>query len=325
MGVAVGGSSGGSSIGVAPDAQWIAAKIFDDNGSTTISRIHQSFQWALDPDSDPATPDAPDIVTNSWAFTSPGCDLEFQADINALRAAGIFPVFAAGNAGPGASTDLSPANNAGAFAVGATDNSDVMYARSSAGPSSCSGRTATFPDVVAPGVAIRSADLYGEYYVASGTSLAAPHVSGAAALLLGAYPWLGLDQLEAALRDGAIDLGLPGPDDESGAGRIDLVAAHTLLAAIPTPTPTPTATASPTATATDKPTSTATATPGPAPLPGDVSCDGAVSMSDALLLARYIVGLQPALACESNGDVTGDAVLSMTDALAIARQVVGLP
>ncbi|MBX0329232.1 S8 family serine peptidase, partial [Oscillochloris sp. ZM17-4] len=52
------------SVGVAPDATWIAAKIFDDNGDATESAIHAAFQWLLDPDGDPNTDDAPDVVNN---------------------------------------------------------------------------------------------------------------------------------------------------------------------------------------------------------------------------------------------------------------------
>jgi Subtilase family len=150
-GLMVGGPGGGSAIGVAPGAKWIAAKIFNDAGSGTTSAIHLAYQWLLDPDHNPATADAPNIVSNSWTLTSTGCSLEFEPDLAALVAGGITPVFAAGNFGPTAPSDASPANNPDAFAVGATDNSDAIASFSSRGPTSC-GRSApaTFPDVVAP-------------------------------------------------------------------------------------------------------------------------------------------------------------------------------
>ena len=66
MGLIVGGDVGGSTIGVAPDAEWIAVKIFNDSGSAPLSVIHQGFQWLLDPDGNPSTNDAPDVVNNSW-------------------------------------------------------------------------------------------------------------------------------------------------------------------------------------------------------------------------------------------------------------------
>ncbi len=230
MGVMVGGDEGGTSIGVAPGAQWIAAKIFNDSGSATTTAIHQAFQWVLDPDHDPATDDAPDVVNNSWSIgTGPGCNLAFQADLQALRAAGILPVVAAGNYGPAGSTSVSPANYPEAFSVGAVDNAGGPYAYSSRGPSTCGGRSRPFPDLVAPGVNVLSADRFGLYQSSTGTSMAAPHVAGALALLLDARPDLTVDQQADVLRTGAADLGAAGPDDVYGAGMLDVAASFDAL------------------------------------------------------------------------------------------------
>lgn len=231
MGVIVGGDAGGTAIGIAPEAQWIAVKIFDDHGKATTVSIHQGFQWLLDPDGDPETPDAPHVVNNSWTFGSPGCDLAFQADLQVLRYAGILPIFAAGNFGPGASTDVSPANYPEAFAVGAVDNDGGLYAYSSHGPSACGEGPTIFPEVVAPGVAVWTTDRLGGYTSATGTSLAAPHVAGALALLLEVYPDLTADEQEAALIHSALDLGVAGPDNEFGHGRLDLLAAYNWITA----------------------------------------------------------------------------------------------
>ena len=224
MSVIVGGSSGGTAIGMAPAAKWIAVKIFDDRGQTTTSTIHRGFQWLLDPDGNTATADAPNVVNNSWTLTSSGCNLDFQPDLVSLRAAEILPVFAAGNAGPSTGTVLSPANNAGAIAVGATDNFDGIYPYSSRGPSPCTNQTS--PTLAAPGTDIRTADLYGGYVADTGTSVAAPHVTGALALLLGAFPGLTADQQSVALTARAVDLGVGGADADSGAGRLDALAAY---------------------------------------------------------------------------------------------------
>ncbi len=275
MGIMVGGDAGGSSIGVAPGAQWIAVKIFNDSGGSTASAIHQGFQWLLDPDGDPNTPDAPQVVNNSWTYASPGCYLDFEPDLQALRAAGILPVFAAGNSGPYSNTSYSPSNNPSAFAVGATNNNDQIYTYSSRGPTTCGGSSGPFPELVAPGVNIRSADLYGSYATNTGTSLAAPHVAGGLALLLSAYPDLSAADQASALTYSAVDLGASGPDDVYGYGRLDLLAAFNWLATAPTSTPAPSATPTPTPIATATPLSsptptsspTATSTPLPSPTP----------------------------------------------------------
>jgi subtilisin family serine protease len=245
MGVMVGGDAGGTSIGVAPGAQWIAAKIFDDRGDSTATAIHQAFQWLLDPDKDPATADAPHVVNNSWTFGYPGCDLEFELDLQALRAAGILSVFSAGNGGPYPETSYSPANNPSALAVGATDDSDSLYAYSSRGPSSCGEAESIFPELVAPGVGIRTTDLHGTYADATGTSLAAPHVAGGLALLLSAFPELTDAEQQDALTGTPVDLGATGPDNDFGYGRLDLLAAYEWLMEAPAPMPTPTATPEP--------------------------------------------------------------------------------
>ncbi|MGW3602754.1 S8 family serine peptidase [Micromonospora sp. NPDC005161] len=231
MGVLVGGSAGGTSIGVAPGAKWIAVKIFNDHGSTTTSRIHLGFQWLLDPDGNPATPDAPDVVNNSWSGSIGGCNLDFQPDLRNLRAAGILPVFSAGNYGPDPSTVLSPANNPEALSVGAVDDGGVIDPSSSRGPSACAQAIA--PRLSAPGVGVRTTDLYGGYRDVSGTSLAAPHVAGVLALLLGAFPDLGADRQQSALESAAVDLGEPGPDNTYGHGRVDALAAYQWLATAP--------------------------------------------------------------------------------------------
>jgi VCBS repeat-containing protein len=252
MGLMVGGSAGGSAIGVAPDARWIAAKIFDDAGQGTLSAIHLAFQWLLDPDGDPATIDAPDVVNGSWTLQggAPGsCDLEFQGDVLALEAAGIGVVFAAGNDGPAAGTSDSPANNPGGFSAGAVDSASAVASFSSRGPSACDG--AIFPTLAAPGVDVWTSDLswggFPSYAVVSGTSFAAPHVAGAMALLAAAAPAASVAELKSALVQGALDLGQAGADNTYGHGLADVAAAYGLLAAgagsPPTITSTPVTTA----------------------------------------------------------------------------------
>jgi len=231
MGVMVGGDAGGSSVGIAPDATWIAVKIFSDHGTATSTGIHQGFQWLLDPDGNPATADAPDVVNDSWTMSASGCLLDFQPDLARLRAAGILPVFAAGNYGPMSGSSTSPANNPEAFAVGATDDADVLFPYSSRGPSPCG--QPVYPQLVAPGVGIHTTDLYGLYADETGTSVAAPHVAGALALLLQAFPGMSADRQAAALENSAADLGAVGADNSYGDGRLDALAAYQWLGTTP--------------------------------------------------------------------------------------------
>jgi subtilisin family serine protease len=233
LGVLLGGDAGGTTIGAAPEARWISARIFNDAGAATATAIHQAFQWLLDPDGDPATADAPQVVNHSWSYGSPGCNLEFQPDVQALRAAGIAQVFAAGNFGPAAPSSVSPGNYPEAFAVGSVDGAGAVAAESGRGPSACGG--SLYPAVVAPGVDILTAERFSLYAVVSGTSIATPHVAGAMALLRGAFPWATVDQLESALEQSAVDLGAAGPDNASGWGLVDARAAHDLLATGPVP------------------------------------------------------------------------------------------
>ncbi len=224
MGVMVGGQTGGTTIGVAPGATWIAGRVFNDAGTATATAIHSALQWVLDPDGNPATADAPAVVNNSWAYGNPGCNLEFQPDLQALRAAGIVPVFADGNSGPAGSTSVSPANYPEALSVGATNANDTIYAFSSRGPAACGEPSGTYPDLVAPGVNIYTTERFGMYSVATGTSLAAPHVAGAIALLM-STGLASATTAEQALLATATDLGVAGADNVFGRGRIDTAAA----------------------------------------------------------------------------------------------------
>ena len=242
MGVILGGNESGTSIGVAPEAKWIAVKIFNDDGSSTATAVHLGFQWLLDPDKNPETNDAPDVVNNSWSFANPGCNTEFLLDIRALYAAGILPVFSAGNFGPNDGTSVSPANYPEAFAVGAVTNEDVILGLSSRGPSLCAEDETIYPEITAPGFDIFTSDLFGFYTTATGTSMAAPHVSGSLALLLSAFPTLRIEDQQSVLIENAVDLGEIGPDNIYGYGRVDVDRSYRAIlenGVYPTATPIP--------------------------------------------------------------------------------------
>jgi bacillopeptidase F len=235
MAIMVGGAAGGTAIGMAPDARWIATKLYDDAGYARYSDIHLAFQWLLDPDGNVDTVDAPDVVNASWGLTGTAgqCITEFGMDIEALKAAGIAVAFAAGNDGPAPLTSLSPANNPEVLSAGAVDAALAVAGFSSRGQSACDGTV--YPKLVAPGVDLYTADLsFGGlplYVVVSGTSFAAPHAAGAMALLAGAFPGAGVAQLEAALTQSARDLGVAGEDNSYGYGLVDVQAAYQWLLA----------------------------------------------------------------------------------------------
>ncbi|HEX6387602.1 MAG TPA: S8 family serine peptidase [Anaerolineae bacterium] len=233
MGTIVGGDGQGpfaNDIGVAPGARWIAVKAFTREGTASASELHAAFEWLLapcpvgimpgDPTCDPAR--APHVVNNSWG-SDKGALTEFELDVKALRAAGIWPEFSAGNNGPGDGTVGSPASFADAFATGAIGSNNIIANFSSRGPSPLTDEIK--PDVVAPGVDVRSSVPGSAYNTFSGTSMAGPHSVGVAALMLEAAPELDLDTLEEIIRNTAADLGEPGPDMIYGYGRIDALKA----------------------------------------------------------------------------------------------------
>jgi uncharacterized repeat protein (TIGR01451 family) len=215
-GTALGGQDEGDvAVGVAPGARWIAAKALSNGGYAYDSWLHAAFEWILAPAGDPSL--APDIVNNSWGSSLSDNEV-LRPDLQALRAAGIVPVFSAGNEGPGARTVSSPASLPEALAVGATDDADTVATFSGRGPSPWGE---TKPEVVAPGAPIRSSLPGGAYGQAYGTSMAAPHVSGAVALMLQADPSLSLSEVEAILTATARPIGTPVPNNDAGWGRID--------------------------------------------------------------------------------------------------------
>ncbi len=195
----IAGGPPGEVVGVAPEAEFIGVKILSDRGSGGTSGILAGMQWVLAPGGDPAK--APDIASNSWG-NSAGHDTDYWEAVEAWRAAGILPVFANGNDGPFPGTVGSPGDYPHSFAVGATDRDDNVAGFSSRGPVVWDGVEYIKPQVSAPGHEIRSAwplDSGTEYRTISGTSMATPHVSGVAALVLEANPALDVEELEEVL------------------------------------------------------------------------------------------------------------------------------
>lgn len=232
-----------NAVGVAPGAQWIGCRNMN-MGNGTPASYTECYEWFVAPyplggdpmtDGDPSQ--APHVINNSWGCPpSEGCAAAtLEAVVNNVRAAGIVTVHAAGNSGSGCNTVEDPAATYPAsFTVGATDSGDNIASFSSRGPSTFDGGLK--PDVVAPGVSIRSTVRDGGYSLSQGTSMAAPHVAGLVALLISANPTLAgdVDAIESILRDTAVsftstqgcggDSSTDVPNNVFGYGRIDALA-----------------------------------------------------------------------------------------------------
>jgi bacillopeptidase F len=243
-------------IGVAPQAYFIATDPIVSNIANVkpLSELMLAYEWAMNPDGDESTSDdVPDVINNSWGRSNDVEDQDwdvcpdFVAEVyTALEAAGIANVCSAGNEGPNDQTIGVPHNiNTGlvnSFTVGALNgNSGSLPIAdfSSRGPSICGGEGSLLikPEVSAPGVSVRSSIENGDYDFFSGTSMAAPHVSGAVLLLKEAYPEASGEEILMALYLSATDLGLPGEDNTFGSGIIDVFAAYQYLTDSYIPTP----------------------------------------------------------------------------------------
>lgn len=195
-------------IGVAPDAKWISARVFGDTGESSTQGFLKAAQWMLAPGGDASK--APHIINNSWGTGYNNTDIFFEKSVEAWKRAGIMPVFASGNKlpgedNPGPKSIASPANYKSSFAVGAVDANFKLATFSKRGPSPFEGVSGYKPEVSAPGVKIRSASRGGYVYM-SGTSMAAPHVTGVAALLKSANNQLSVDAMSDILKRTAIPI-----------------------------------------------------------------------------------------------------------------------
>ncbi|MEK6875714.1 MAG: S8 family serine peptidase [Nanoarchaeota archaeon] len=226
--------------GVAPDAEIYAYKVLDSGGSGNRDQILAGIERAVDLNNDGDPSDHVDIISMSLGGYGNPDDLMSKAVDNAVNA-GIVAVIAAGNDGPGEQTIGSPGTARKAITVGATNKKDQIAGFSSRGPviwgdEQGNEKAIIKPDVTAPGVDICAAQYdsawddrkcFDDKHIAiSGTSMATPHVAGAVALLKQKNPDWTPDEIKAALKNTAVNIG-----EEmtvQGYGRIDVAEAINL-------------------------------------------------------------------------------------------------
>ncbi|MFJ4788795.1 S8 family peptidase [Streptomyces sp. NPDC088794] len=216
-----GAGSDGKYKGVAPGAELINGKVLNTAGSGLTSGIVDGMEWAV--------AQGADVINMSLGSPDePGTD-PLEEAVNALSDRALF-VIAAGNSGSGSGTVGTPGVAESALTVGAVDKLDGLAGFSSRGPRLDGG---VKPDVTAPGVAITAAAAAGTrpndphpapgYVTLDGTSMATPHVTGAAALLMQQHPDWGPGRIKSLLTGSA----KPGDYTayQQGTGRIDLTRA----------------------------------------------------------------------------------------------------
>ena len=194
-------------IGVAPGAELYAVKVLDQYGGGRISDVVEGIEWAVQNDMD--------IISMSLGTN------EYSQALNDSSAsaynAGILLVASAGNNGDGnLSTNdvMYPAKLESVIAVSAIDQNNIAVSWSADGSE---------VELAAPGVGIYSTWLDGGYHSMSGTSMAAPFVSGVAALMMQNNTGASPDEIRAAMAYNAIDLGVQGRDNVYGFGLVQAI------------------------------------------------------------------------------------------------------
>jgi len=194
-------AANGSVVGVAPDASILAVRVLDENGDGVNIHIVEGIEYAVDPDGNPNTDDGADVINLSLGGPGDADDLVASA-VDAATASGVTVIVAAGNGGEYLEIGgLSPSSARSAITVGSVEPNGTISSFSSKGPllNSSFGK----PELAAPGGNIYSLAIGESYTTESGTSMAAPHVAGAAALLKQARPTLTPQQIKSILMSSA--------------------------------------------------------------------------------------------------------------------------
>jgi len=190
-------------IGVGPQICLYPVKVLNRKNEGSLSDILDGLQWCIDNN----------MQVINMSFGSLGTSQSFQDAISAVHNAGIVQVAAAGNEGLSTGAILYPARYTETIAVSSVDSADQLAASSSWGAEI---------DLTAPGVQIYSTSIDGLYTIKSGTSMATPHVTGTAALVLAVHGSLTPNEVKAKLQNTTEDLGLSTAEQGAGLIRADL-------------------------------------------------------------------------------------------------------
>jgi subtilisin family serine protease len=222
--------NGGGVTGVAPEATLYAFKVLNSAGTGLISTILAGLERALDPDGDPYTNDALQVLNCSFGAVYDTPNDPMAQALDYLSQAGVVCVAAAGDYGDWFGI-TSPGTSRRAITVGASTADDELAATSSRGP--VRANLDLKPDLLAPGENIVSAALDGGTIEMSGTSMAAPQVAGVAAQLRQLHPNWSVDDIRSALIGCARDLQRRA--FEQGAGRVQAYEAATATFSVTPP------------------------------------------------------------------------------------------
>ena len=204
----IGAAAGVTGIqGVADGVRIMPVKVLDDTGSGTTAAIASGIIWAAD--------HGADVINMSLGGDE---DPAVDSAIDYARSQNVVVVAAVGNSGDAGNPVMYPGASPGVIGVAATDINDVRPSFSESGPQ---------VDVAAPGVDVASLYLASttQVAVASGTSMATPHVAATAALVKAVDRAFTPDQVQNIVQGAVVDLGAPGRDDLYGYGRIDALGA----------------------------------------------------------------------------------------------------
>lgn len=297
------GAIGNNNIGVA-GVIWqnkiLAVKVLNSTNTGSYSAIANGIIYAAD--------NGAKIINLSLGGTADGITLKNA--INYATNKGVIVVAAAGN--NGTNTPFYPAYYENVIAVGATDSTDKLWSNSNYG---------SWVDVVAPGSSIRSTywtATSGSIYASmTGTSMAAPHVSGVTGLLLSHDITRTPTTIRALIEQSTDDIGVTGKDTCFANGRINAYKAVTKVSSTLNFGPTPVSANSnciiPTSTQ-SQPTVKITNIPTPTIIPGDLNTDGIVNNADLILC---ITNYAKSLTFIGNNDINGDQKVNMLDTIFI--------